>query len=254
MRAGALPSPANQARVLSGVVAAAKQEGWKVNLIEAFDQPWKRLLEGTVGGYWGFTATAPSSRNSVSAQPCRTSRNGGSRRGSASARPSRVLLSGLARAARPRARPRRGARDLGGWRHRARPRPRVRLGRRQPADGRREQGDRLRALACSCSRSWCRWPRLTRSRAATGSPALPRRSIRRIGARKTRRRGAGGAARRHHGRRHACGARARVRPALQGLPLRRAHGPRHRACASSPSPTRARPSRPERPRSSARSC
>ncbi len=53
MRAGALPSPANQALVLSGVVAAAKQEGWKVNLIEAFDQPWKRLLEGTVGGYWG---------------------------------------------------------------------------------------------------------------------------------------------------------------------------------------------------------
>jgi glucan 1,3-beta-glucosidase len=21
--------------------------------VEAFDQPWKRLLEGTVGGYWG---------------------------------------------------------------------------------------------------------------------------------------------------------------------------------------------------------
>ena len=40
--------------MLSGVVAAAKQEGWKVNLIEAFDQPWKRLLEGTVGGYWGL--------------------------------------------------------------------------------------------------------------------------------------------------------------------------------------------------------
>ena len=54
MRAGALPSPANQAIVLSGVVAAAKPEGWKVNLIEAFDQPWKRLLEGTVGGYWGL--------------------------------------------------------------------------------------------------------------------------------------------------------------------------------------------------------
>ena len=53
MREGALPSPVNQARFLSGVVAAAKQEGWKVNLIEAFDQPWKRLMEGTVGGYWG---------------------------------------------------------------------------------------------------------------------------------------------------------------------------------------------------------
>jgi exo-beta-1,3-glucanase (GH17 family) len=54
MRAGALPSPANQARVLSGVVAMAKEAGWKVNLIEAYDQPWKRLQEGTVGGYWGL--------------------------------------------------------------------------------------------------------------------------------------------------------------------------------------------------------
>jgi exo-beta-1,3-glucanase (GH17 family) len=54
MRGGALPSPANQARVLQGVVEAAKKDGWAVNLIEAFDQPWKRLLEGTVGGYWGM--------------------------------------------------------------------------------------------------------------------------------------------------------------------------------------------------------
>ncbi len=54
MREGALPSPANQARFLTGVLDAAKTEGWKVNLIEAFDQPWKRHLEGTVGGYWGL--------------------------------------------------------------------------------------------------------------------------------------------------------------------------------------------------------
>jgi exo-beta-1,3-glucanase (GH17 family) len=54
MRAGALPSPANQARVIQGVVEAAKEAGWKVNLIEAYDQPWKRLLEGTVGGHWGL--------------------------------------------------------------------------------------------------------------------------------------------------------------------------------------------------------
>ena len=54
MRDGALPSPANQALVLSGVAEAAKAENWQVNLIEAFDQPWKRLLEGTVGGYWGM--------------------------------------------------------------------------------------------------------------------------------------------------------------------------------------------------------
>jgi exo-beta-1,3-glucanase (GH17 family) len=54
MRAGARPSPANQALVLSGVVREARVHHWKVNLIEAFDQPWKRLLEGTVGGYWGL--------------------------------------------------------------------------------------------------------------------------------------------------------------------------------------------------------
>jgi glucan 1,3-beta-glucosidase len=54
MRDGALPSPANQAQVLRGIVALAKEENWKVNLIEAFDQPWKRLLEGTVGGHWGM--------------------------------------------------------------------------------------------------------------------------------------------------------------------------------------------------------
>jgi glucan 1,3-beta-glucosidase len=65
MRAGALPSPVNQARVLAGVVALAKDQGWKVNLIEAYDQPWKRLLEGTVGGYWGLfddTVRAPKFR------------------------------------------------------------------------------------------------------------------------------------------------------------------------------------------------
>jgi glucan 1,3-beta-glucosidase len=54
MREGALPSPVNQARFLSGVVSLAKTENWQLNLIEAFDQPWKRALEGTVGGYWGF--------------------------------------------------------------------------------------------------------------------------------------------------------------------------------------------------------
>jgi exo-beta-1,3-glucanase (GH17 family) len=54
MREGALPSPVNQARVLHDVLAAAKGGNFHVNLIEAFDQPWKRYLEGTVGGYWGL--------------------------------------------------------------------------------------------------------------------------------------------------------------------------------------------------------
>jgi glucan 1,3-beta-glucosidase len=54
MREGALPSPAAQARVLHDVLTTAKRENFRVNLIEAFDQPWKRTLEGTVGGHWGL--------------------------------------------------------------------------------------------------------------------------------------------------------------------------------------------------------
>lgn len=54
MREGALPSRTNQARVVSEILDLAKREGFRVNLIEAYDQPWKRKLEGTVGGYWGL--------------------------------------------------------------------------------------------------------------------------------------------------------------------------------------------------------
>jgi exo-beta-1,3-glucanase (GH17 family) len=54
MRDGALPSRTNQARVVSEILLLAKQENFRVNLIEAYDQPWKRELEGTVGGYWGL--------------------------------------------------------------------------------------------------------------------------------------------------------------------------------------------------------
>ena len=54
MREGALPSPENQARFIRGFIALAEQEHWQYNLIEAFDQPWKRIKEGAVGGYWGL--------------------------------------------------------------------------------------------------------------------------------------------------------------------------------------------------------
>jgi len=58
MREGALPSPANEARVIQDVLALAKRQGFRVNVIEAFDQPWKRRLEGTVGGHWGLIDNA----------------------------------------------------------------------------------------------------------------------------------------------------------------------------------------------------
>src|SRR5215475_6305004 len=58
MREGALPSRTNQARIVSEILLMAKQENFRVNLIEAYDQPWKRQLEGTVGGYWGLYDSA----------------------------------------------------------------------------------------------------------------------------------------------------------------------------------------------------
>jgi glucan 1,3-beta-glucosidase len=54
MRWSARATPSDQARVLHDLLALKKTSGFDVNLIEAFDQPWKRLLEGTVGGYWGL--------------------------------------------------------------------------------------------------------------------------------------------------------------------------------------------------------
>ena len=54
MRESALPSPAAQARVIADVLRRGRQEEFRVNLIEAYDQPWKRFLEGTVGGHWGL--------------------------------------------------------------------------------------------------------------------------------------------------------------------------------------------------------
>jgi exo-beta-1,3-glucanase (GH17 family) len=54
MREGALASPANQALVIQQTLALAKRDNLKVNVIEAFDQPWKRQYEGATGGYWGI--------------------------------------------------------------------------------------------------------------------------------------------------------------------------------------------------------
>ena len=38
----------------SEILDLAKKEDFRVNLIEAYDRPWKRQLEGAVGGYWGL--------------------------------------------------------------------------------------------------------------------------------------------------------------------------------------------------------
>lgn len=67
-REASRPSLVHQARYVREFIRKAHDEGWDYNLIEAVDQPWKRRLEGTVGGYWGildvhltpkFSFTAP---------------------------------------------------------------------------------------------------------------------------------------------------------------------------------------------------
>jgi glucan 1,3-beta-glucosidase len=52
-RERAVPGLVEQAAFIRGFLAYAHQRGLDYNVIEAFDQPWKRALEGTVGGYWG---------------------------------------------------------------------------------------------------------------------------------------------------------------------------------------------------------
>ena len=54
MRESALPSPVNQARVVSEILDLARRENFRVNLFEAYDESWKREIEGTVGGSWGL--------------------------------------------------------------------------------------------------------------------------------------------------------------------------------------------------------
>jgi exo-beta-1,3-glucanase (GH17 family) len=53
-RLTAVPSLINEARFVREFVAYAEHNKIPYNLIEAFDQPWKRNQEGTVGGYWGL--------------------------------------------------------------------------------------------------------------------------------------------------------------------------------------------------------
>src|SRR5262245_24700512 len=54
MRDVALPSRINQARFIADILERARLGNYRVNLFEAFDEPWKRKWEGSVGGYWGL--------------------------------------------------------------------------------------------------------------------------------------------------------------------------------------------------------
>jgi hypothetical protein len=53
-RAGAVPGVVQQTQVLREIIQRAAAQSLDVNLIEAFDQPWKRNLEGGMGSAWGL--------------------------------------------------------------------------------------------------------------------------------------------------------------------------------------------------------
>ncbi|MEW9622724.1 glycoside hydrolase family 17 [Rhodanobacter geophilus] len=53
-RRGASASVVNEARYLREFLRYAASVDMPYNVIETFDQPWKRAQEGTVGGYWGI--------------------------------------------------------------------------------------------------------------------------------------------------------------------------------------------------------
>ena len=52
-RLDAVASHANQAKFLRRFIAAAEREGITYYVMEAFDQPWKRQIEGDAGSHWG---------------------------------------------------------------------------------------------------------------------------------------------------------------------------------------------------------
>ncbi len=52
-RQGAVASMANEAVFLRRFLARAEKEKYTYYVMEAFDQPWKRVTEGAVGAYWG---------------------------------------------------------------------------------------------------------------------------------------------------------------------------------------------------------
>jgi glucan 1,3-beta-glucosidase len=53
-RGGAVPSLVNEARFMREFSVWAAEQKLDYNLIEGWDQPWKKGPEGTVGGFWGI--------------------------------------------------------------------------------------------------------------------------------------------------------------------------------------------------------
>lgn len=54
MRNDAAPGLVEHTRFVAMFLDLAKEKGFDYNIIEAFDQPWKSIMEGTVGKSWGM--------------------------------------------------------------------------------------------------------------------------------------------------------------------------------------------------------
>ncbi|MFY9288117.1 MAG: glycosyltransferase [Alphaproteobacteria bacterium] len=54
---GAEPSQINQAKYIRDFLNVASEERIDYSIVEAFDAPWKRSIEGTVGAHWGLWNT-----------------------------------------------------------------------------------------------------------------------------------------------------------------------------------------------------
>ncbi len=68
LRKHAAASRANEAIFLRRFVARAQKEQYDYFLMEAFDQPWKQALEGSVGAYWGVYDVNRSKKLSLDQQ------------------------------------------------------------------------------------------------------------------------------------------------------------------------------------------
>ncbi|MGJ0516689.1 MAG: exo-beta-1,3-glucanase [Methylomicrobium sp.] len=53
-RGPAVPSVVNEAKFIRSLVQVANKNGFDINIVEAFNQPWKSKLEGVVGASWGL--------------------------------------------------------------------------------------------------------------------------------------------------------------------------------------------------------
>ena len=62
VRGGARPSRVNQGLFLRRFLPEAEARGLDYYVIEAFDQPWKMVLEGHTGAYWGLFDAARRSK------------------------------------------------------------------------------------------------------------------------------------------------------------------------------------------------